>query len=134
MFYFQFIRKTFFSLAFCECCRRLLFTGYYCNQCNYRIHQRCADKVSLECNNIHMDSYYQQLLAQNPETKAGILHPGGGALGYQNRHPRSLNQQDRSNSAPNVCINSVNKPLGDHQRILTQSRGPLQVIVIMIKI
>jgi B-Raf proto-oncogene serine/threonine-protein kinase len=26
----QFIRKTFFSLAFCECCRRLLFTGLYC--------------------------------------------------------------------------------------------------------
>jgi pole hole protein len=40
----QFIRKTFFSLAFCECCRRLLFTGFYCNQCNYRFHQRCADK------------------------------------------------------------------------------------------
>lgn len=42
----QFIRKTFFSLAFCECCRRLLFTGFYCNQCNFRFHQRCADKVS----------------------------------------------------------------------------------------
>lgn len=39
------------------------------------------------------------------------------------RHPRSLNQQDRSNSAPNVCINSV-KPLID-QRLL-QSRGPTQ--------
>lgn len=43
----QYIRKTFFSLAFCECCRRLLFTGFYCNQCNFRFHQRCADKVRI---------------------------------------------------------------------------------------
>lgn len=53
----QFIRKTFFSLAFCECCRRLLFTGLYCNQCNYRFHQRCGKDVPAECNQINMDSY-----------------------------------------------------------------------------
>lgn len=41
------------------------------------------------------------------------------------RHPRSLNQQDRSNSAPNVCINNV-KSFGIDQRIL-QPKGPLQV-------
>lgn len=133
----QFIRKTFFSLAFCECCRRLLFTGFYCNQCNYRFHQRCADKVPILCHQINMDSYYQALLAQDPESKAGILHPGGGSGlggpgnsgggGYQNRHPRSLNQQDRSNSAPNVCINSVK--LNDPQRgVLQQPRGPIQTL------
>lgn len=79
----QFIRKTFFSLAFCECCRRLLFTGFYCNQCNYRFHQRCADKglliqlilawsfidfdyfwiVPPLCSKLQMDTYYQMLLA-----------------------------------------------------------------------
>lgn len=34
------------------------------------------------------------------------------------QHPRSLNQQDRSNSAPNVCINMVQRPLtlADHHR------------------
>lgn len=71
----QFIRKTFFSLAFCECCRRLLFTGFYCNQCNYRFHQRCADKVPPLCSKLHMDTYYQLLLA-NPESQAGIIHTG----------------------------------------------------------
>lgn len=59
----QFIRKTFFSLAFCECCRRLLFTGFYCNQCNYRFHQRCAQKVPKLCSKLQMDTYYQMLLA-----------------------------------------------------------------------
>lgn len=71
----QFIRKTFFSLAFCECCRRLLFTGFYCNQCNYRFHQRCADKVPPLCSKLHMDTYYQLLLA-NPESQAGIINTG----------------------------------------------------------
>lgn len=65
----QFIRKTFFSLAFCECCRRLLFTGFYCNQCNYRFHQRCADKVPPLCSKLQMDTYYQMLLA-NTENSA----------------------------------------------------------------
>jgi B-Raf proto-oncogene serine/threonine-protein kinase len=61
----QFIRKTFFSLAFCECCRRLLFTGFYCNQCNYRFHQRCVDKVPPLCSKLQMDTYYQMLLASS---------------------------------------------------------------------
>jgi B-Raf proto-oncogene serine/threonine-protein kinase len=61
----QFIRKTFFSLAFCECCRRLLFTGFYCHQCNYRFHQRCADKVPPLCVKLQMDTYYQMLLANS---------------------------------------------------------------------
>ncbi|XP_055903678.1 raf homolog serine/threonine-protein kinase Raf isoform X3 [Eupeodes corollae] len=126
----QFIRKTFFSLAFCEGCRRLLFTGFYCNQCNFRFHQRCADKVPTLCQQFPMDNYYyQRLLAQNPENTVGILHPGSGvALGFHNRHPRTISQQDRSNSAPNVCINNI-RPLTDAQRTLaSQARGPLQVV------
>ncbi|XP_035429929.1 raf homolog serine/threonine-protein kinase Raf isoform X1 [Spodoptera frugiperda] len=139
----QFTRKTFFTLAFCECCRRLLFNGFYCSQCNFKFHQRCADKVPSICHQVRMtDTYYAALLAQNPETQAGILHfPPH--FGYHHmisrtdqsksispakkmkefdvhwhQHPRSLNQQDRSNSAPNVCINMVQRPmtLAEHQR------------------
>lgn len=36
-------------------------------------------------------------------------------LNYRQAHPRSLNQQDRSNSAPNVCVNMV-RHLTDHGR------------------
>lgn len=123
----QFTRKTFFTLAFCECCRRLLFNGFYCSQCNFKFHQRCADKVPSMCHQVRMaDTYYKALLAQNPERQAGILHfpPHFGYHHIMNRndqnkqqHPRSLNQQDRSNSAPNVCINMVQQPmtLGEHQ-------------------
>ncbi|XP_055626022.1 raf homolog serine/threonine-protein kinase Raf [Toxorhynchites rutilus septentrionalis] len=119
----QYIRKTFFSLAFCECCRRLLFTGYYCSQCNYRFHQRCVDKVPPVCSKRYMDSIFYQYLLSNPESTVGIINPGTVSL----RHPRSLNQHDRSNSAPNVCINNVMKPLfGADNRTLINCR-PLQV-------
>lgn len=78
----QFIRKTFFSLAFCECCRRLLFTGFYCNQCNFRFHQRCADKVPLTCSNFdsYSQTYYTILLA-NQDSQSGIM----GANAFQGR-------------------------------------------------
>lgn len=73
----QFIRKTFFSLAFCECCRRLLFTGFYCSQCNYRFHQRCADKVPPLCSKLQMDTYYQILLA-NADNSSGLYSNSSG--------------------------------------------------------
>lgn len=38
---------------------------------------------------------------------------------FSNHPPRSLNPQDRSNSAPNVCLNNVRVPFGaDAQRLL----------------
>lgn len=126
----QFIRKTFFSLAFCECCRRLLFTGFYCNQCNYRFHQRCVDKVPPICSKRHMDNTFYHHLLANPESTVGIINPGTGGYSSSLRHPRSLNPQDRSNSAPNVCINNVIKPLfGADNRTLINCR-PLQVVSI----
>ncbi|CAH2068149.1 unnamed protein product, partial [Iphiclides podalirius] len=134
----QFTRKTFFTLAFCECCRRLLFNGFYCSQCNFKFHQRCADKVPSICHQMRVtDTYYAALLAQNPETQAGILHYPS-HFGYhhmmnrgdQNKtqHPRSLNQQDRSNSAPNVCINMVQRPLtlADHHKKNNQTNNSPQ--------
>ncbi|XP_015175123.1 PREDICTED: raf homolog serine/threonine-protein kinase phl [Polistes dominula] len=114
----NFVRKTFFSLAFCECCRKLLFQGFYCRTCNYRFHQRCAGSVPALCHQARMqDAYYQALLAHNPEREAGILQLPSTYLSRSmspslapsrnQRHPRSLGQQDRSSSAPNVCFNMV---------------------------
>ncbi|XP_047526241.1 raf homolog serine/threonine-protein kinase Raf isoform X2 [Pieris napi] len=127
----QYTRKTFFTLAFCECCRRLLFNGFYCSQCNFKFHQRCADKVPSICHQVRMpDTYYAALLAKNPETQAGILYLPSQFSYNQNKqqHPRSLNQQDRSNSAPNVCINMVQRPLtlAEHQRRHNQSNNSPQ--------
>lgn len=113
----NFVRKTFFSLAFCECCRRLLFQGFYCRTCGYRFHQRCAAGVPALCQQVRMqDTYYQLLLAQNAETSAGILQiPSGYGMNRTTtrRHPRALGHGERSSSAPNVCYNLVNPIGGD---------------------
>ncbi|KAK0083681.1 hypothetical protein PV325_008406 [Microctonus aethiopoides] len=147
----NFVRKTFFSLAFCECCRKLLFQGFYCRTCNYRFHQRCAGGVPALCHQVRMqDAYYQALLAHNPETSAGILHlPSTYGLSRSmspslaqssrnhQRHPRLLNQHDRSSSAPNVCFNMVKlnaneqqftTTIDDYTRSQSLSRpiGPIQ--------
>ncbi|XP_043253990.1 raf homolog serine/threonine-protein kinase Raf [Colletes gigas] len=130
----NFVRKTFFSLAFCECCRKLLFQGFYCRTCNYRFHQRCAGGVPALCHQVRMqDAYYQALLAHNLESTAGILQlPSEYGLSRSmspslapsrsQRHPRSLGQQDRSSSAPNVCFNMV-KPSGDAANLDEYSRS-----------
>lgn len=130
----NFVRKTFFSLAFCECCRKLLFQGFYCRTCNYRFHQRCAGGVPPLCHQVRLqDVYYQALLAHNPETTAGILQlPSGYGLSRSmspslvpsrnQRHPRSLGQHDRSSSAPNVCFNMV-KPGGEPMNLDEYSRS-----------
>lgn len=109
----NFVRKTFFSLVFCECCRRLLFQGFYCRTCGYRFHQRCAGGVPALCQQVRMlDNYYQMLLASNPEKSAGILQmPQGYGMASRpttRRHPRALGHGERSSSAPNVCFNLVN--------------------------
>lgn len=43
------MRRTFFTLAFCECCHRLLFHGFRCQTCGFRFHQRCLSQVPATC-------------------------------------------------------------------------------------
>uniref|UniRef100_A0A8C7RK84 non-specific serine/threonine protein kinase n=1 Tax=Oncorhynchus mykiss TaxID=8022 RepID=A0A8C7RK84_ONCMY len=43
----NFVRKTFFTLAFCDFCRKLLFQGFRCQTCGYKFHQRCSTEVPL---------------------------------------------------------------------------------------
>lgn len=45
------MRKTFFTLAFCDFCRKLLFQGFRCQTCGYKFHQRCSTEVPLMCVN-----------------------------------------------------------------------------------
>lgn len=115
----NFVRKTFFSLAFCECCTRLLFQGFYCRTCGYRFHQRCATGVPALCQQVRMqDTYYRILLAQNPVSSDSILRaPSAFGSGHSSspsqrqaisrRHPPTLGTRERSSSAPNVCYNLV---------------------------
>lgn len=48
----NFVRKTFFSLVFCECCRKLLFHGFCCRTCGYKFHERCFKNVPSICHQV----------------------------------------------------------------------------------
>lgn len=48
----NFVRKTFFSLVFCECCRKLLFHGFCCRTCGYKFHERCFKNVPFTCHQV----------------------------------------------------------------------------------
>lgn len=125
----NYVRKTFFSIVFCEVCRKLVFTGFNCRTCGYKFHQRCASGVPSLCHQTRMaDAYYRYLLTQPMDSSAGILQVGPAHMITKQQpqtQPGPLGQQDRSSSAPNVCLNSVkglggsrplpllNKPHGD---------------------
>ncbi|KAJ8882786.1 hypothetical protein PR048_014600 [Dryococelus australis] len=140
----NFVRKTFFSLAFCECCNRLLFQGFYCRTCGYKFHQRCATGVPALCQQYRVpdSTYFEILLAQNKVHSSGIIHSTalvtGKTLPSQPRgtsprhpHPPSLGTRERSSSAPNVCYNVVNQDvavkeefLNYESRTVTIASGP----------
>ncbi|XP_042884721.1 raf homolog serine/threonine-protein kinase Raf-like isoform X2 [Penaeus japonicus] len=71
----NFNRRTFFSLAFCDNCRRLLFHGFVCRTCGYRFHQRCSVGVPTLCQQDQRitNNIYQHLLASCQDNPAGIL-------------------------------------------------------------
>ncbi|KAF4517270.1 hypothetical protein B566_EDAN008604 [Ephemera danica] len=110
----NYVRKTFFSLAFCDCCRKLLFQGFYCRTCGYKFHQRCAASVPVLCQQVRMQhTYLQILLSQSPDSAAGILHTGSYLTHpHPTQHPHTLDQRERSTSAPNVCFNLVGQSSG----------------------
>ncbi|XP_054162999.1 raf homolog serine/threonine-protein kinase Raf-like isoform X2 [Oppia nitens] len=108
----NYVRKTFFTLAFCECCHRLLFHGFRCQTCGIRFHQRCANAVPSLCQPLRVESnYYRHLLALNDQsTYLSNSKPSEVASqssqASQNRST-PLGQRERSTSAPNVCFNLV---------------------------
>uniref|UniRef100_A0A8C5P379 non-specific serine/threonine protein kinase n=1 Tax=Jaculus jaculus TaxID=51337 RepID=A0A8C5P379_JACJA len=140
----NFVRKTFFTLAFCDFCRKLLFQGFRCQTCGYKFHQRCSTEVPLMCVNydqldlLFVSKFFehhpipQQEEASLAETAltsgSSPSAPPSDSLGPQiltspspsksipipqpfrpadEDHRNQFGQRDRSSSAPNVHINTI---------------------------
>uniref|UniRef100_A0A672JRG9 non-specific serine/threonine protein kinase n=1 Tax=Sinocyclocheilus grahami TaxID=75366 RepID=A0A672JRG9_SINGR len=97
----NFVRKTFFTLAFCDFCRKLLFQGFRCQTCGYKFHQRCSTEVPLMCVN-----YDQSLCHPTVSPSKSIPIPQSFRPGEED-HRNQFGQRDRSSSAPNVHINTI---------------------------
>jgi pole hole protein len=133
----NFVRKTFFSLAFCECCRRLLFQGFCCRTCGFKFHQKCSPRVPTLCQQVRMQKILAAaMLAGDPgaESMVGIIMPGsrlgnhdsgsgnhGSGFVFPPSRTRQINTRDRSSSAPNVC-----NVIGEGIMLPESYRAPLQ--------
>ncbi|XP_035312157.1 serine/threonine-protein kinase B-raf isoform X5 [Cricetulus griseus] len=138
----NFVRKTFFTLAFCDFCRKLLFQGFRCQTCGYKFHQRCSTEVPLMCVNYdqldllfvskffehHPVTQEEASLAETALTSGSPSAPPSDSIGPQilttpspsksipipqpfrpadEDHRNQFGQRDRSSSAPNVHINTI---------------------------
>uniref|UniRef100_A0A667YZI2 non-specific serine/threonine protein kinase n=1 Tax=Myripristis murdjan TaxID=586833 RepID=A0A667YZI2_9TELE len=99
----NFVRKTFFTLAFCDFCRKLLFQGFRCQTCGYKFHQRCSTEVPLMCVN------YDQLesLCHATVSPSKSIPIPQSFRPSEEDHRNQFGQRDRSSSAPNVHINTI---------------------------
>ncbi|XP_030072198.1 serine/threonine-protein kinase B-raf [Microcaecilia unicolor] len=99
----NFVRKTFFTLAFCDFCRKLLFQGFRCQTCGYKFHQRCSTEVPLMCVN-YDQLELPALPSSSPSKSIPIPQP---FRPVDDDHRNQFGQRDRSSSAPNVHINAI---------------------------
>ncbi|KAM4711519.1 serine/threonine-protein kinase B-raf [Anableps anableps] len=139
----NFVRKTFFTLAFCDFCRKLLFQGFRCQTCGYKFHQRCSTEVPLMCVNYDQldlllvskffehHPFSQEEVSSEGTTPVSELCPSlppsdsTGSIYHttvspsksipipasfrtsEEDHRNQFGQRDRSSSAPNVHINTI---------------------------
>ncbi|XP_069484903.1 serine/threonine-protein kinase B-raf isoform X1 [Ambystoma mexicanum] len=139
----NFVRKTFFTLAFCDFCRKLLFQGFRCQTCGYKFHQRCSTEVPLMCVNydqldlLFVSKFFEHHPIPQDDASLGetssatglcVPEPPTDSIGHptlssispsksipipqpfrpgDEDHRNQFGQRDRSSSAPNVHINTI---------------------------
>ncbi|XP_068611479.1 serine/threonine-protein kinase B-raf isoform X2 [Brachionichthys hirsutus] len=139
----NFVRKTFFTLAFCDFCRKLLFQGFRCQTCGYKFHQRCSTEVPLMCVNydqldlLLVSKFFEHhpftqeeassegttpvsetapslppsdsagSMCHNPLSPSKSIPIPPSFRSGEEEHRNQFGQRDRSSSAPNVHINTI---------------------------
>ncbi|XP_062975592.1 serine/threonine-protein kinase A-Raf isoform X1 [Elgaria multicarinata webbii] len=131
----NFVRKTFFSIAFCDFCLKFMFHGFRCQTCGYKFHEHCSSRVPTVCVDLattHKPVYSHEwwqypALWPDPATPARPSHepmtpqaisshklspPSSDAFSF----PSLLSdgqrlQRHRSTSTPNVHMVSTTSPV-----------------------
>ncbi|XP_054859592.1 serine/threonine-protein kinase A-Raf [Eublepharis macularius] len=66
----NFVRKTYFSLAFCDFCRKFLFHGFRCQTCGYKFHEHCSSKVPTVC--VDLATTHKPVYSHDPWTDPSL--------------------------------------------------------------
>uniref|UniRef100_A0AAY4DNA6 non-specific serine/threonine protein kinase n=1 Tax=Denticeps clupeoides TaxID=299321 RepID=A0AAY4DNA6_9TELE len=118
----NYVRKTFFKLAYCDFCHKFLFNGFRCQTCGYKFHQHCSSKVPtvfpptpksffVVFSNHKSFILQRQGLLSNISFQFPLLGPDGNSL-----------QRHRSTSTPNVSM--IIKELGYKYLNFVRPLGP----------
>ncbi|KAM4663140.1 serine/threonine-protein kinase A-Raf isoform 1-T2 [Discoglossus pictus] len=122
----NFVRKTYFNLAFCDFCLKFLFHGFRCQTCGYKFHQHCSSKVPTACVDmaklhkptsftyqdlpLYYDQSSQLIEPYTPQPSSPrTQHPGPASFSFPGEGQPL--QRHRSTSTPNVHIDSTTGPV-----------------------
>ncbi|XP_069503532.1 serine/threonine-protein kinase A-Raf isoform X2 [Ambystoma mexicanum] len=121
----NFVRKTYFNLAFCDFCLKFLFHGFRCQTCGYKFHQHCSSKVPTACVDMtklqkppSYTSGFPEITPDHPllyepltpqPASPYMQHRGGAAFTYPGEGQPL--QRHRSTSTPNVHMISTTVPV-----------------------
>uniref|UniRef100_A0A8C1KYU2 non-specific serine/threonine protein kinase n=1 Tax=Cyprinus carpio TaxID=7962 RepID=A0A8C1KYU2_CYPCA len=115
----NFVRKTFFKLAYCDFCHKFLFNGFRCQTCGYKFHQHCSSKVPTVC--VDMDTVTKRYVLNEivclcvlvlifvTQLVEELLSTPSFCLIMRGEDGQSL-QRHRSTSTPNVHMVSTLEP------------------------
>ncbi|CAF3338396.1 unnamed protein product [Rotaria socialis] len=110
----SFIRKTFFTLTYCDACHKLLFQGLRCLVCGYRIHTRCIRKSHL-CHFEPRDMLYRHI-KHNGSNRSDIER----TIQIKTREQQSRNAS--STQLPKAIIN-INSGTGSQKDMSQDAHG-----------
>ena len=98
----NFMRKTFFSLTFCDVCSRILFQGIRCDVCAFKFHPKCAPSVPNLCQPVSAgtsDFQRQGRMSPAAMAAAGLTDSNVSSQGY-------FTASSSSNIDPNASFGS----------------------------
>uniref|UniRef100_A0A673GY58 non-specific serine/threonine protein kinase n=1 Tax=Sinocyclocheilus rhinocerous TaxID=307959 RepID=A0A673GY58_9TELE len=106
----NFVRKTFFKLAYCDFCHKFLFNGFRCQTCGYKFHQHCSSKVPTVC--LDMDTVTKRYVYFFCFTlfRGEILTSTSSYQLFMAAEDGQSLQRHRSTSTPNVHMVSTLEP------------------------
>ncbi|KAL4226447.1 hypothetical protein ACF0H5_014430 [Mactra antiquata] len=129
------VRKTFFSLTFCDVCHKFLLQGFRCQTCGYRIHQRCRESINPQCDTRNLtkhllaDSFGHSSMLLSSYQNVALSQTSSRAFAHKQTPP--LVQRGRSTSAPNVSFvntgtteEDVRQQLQQAYEATTNQQGP----------
>uniref|UniRef100_A0A672RVC5 non-specific serine/threonine protein kinase n=1 Tax=Sinocyclocheilus grahami TaxID=75366 RepID=A0A672RVC5_SINGR len=80
----NFVRKTFFKLAYCDFCHKFLFNGFRCQTCGYKFHQHCSSKVPTVC--VDMDTMTKRCVSNTEGCPSILIYPATNSISDSPRY------------------------------------------------